>query len=401
MCYLQQDTLQIMSLKKEDIWNKTDIVQFLAQQGMTPVRTTHNSKFGTTLIYYSPFRDEKHPSFEVFPGEYPQKWIDRAEMDKTGTILTLVARLKNIPDIPSNLNKIILATAEAYQGNILDMPVRECKPKENVEEKPRIVITKVNSIWYNSLIDYLNSRCISLNVARLFCKQVHYNKLNAEGTPSRERVDIGFPNNYNDNNINKADPNGGWELRMESASKTMPDGSVYQYKSKICNAKEPSYILSNIPNRQINIFEGFFDMLSAAEQKMRMGKNVLDEDYIVLNSVALADRVISKLESMDLSQRSVKLFLDNDTAGSQATTKIISALQDKASEVKDCRYFLGEHKDLNEWHIAQTREALQQQNLFLTNGVFTPKQLLEEENKVHKIEEPKLQLIQKRKGMGI
>ena len=109
------------SLSKRDVLN-IDLVAFLERQGMTPVRQTRNSKFGTTLLYYSPFRNEKNPSFEVFPDTYPQKWIDRAEMDRTGTLLTLVAKLKNIPDTPGNLNEIISATAEAYGGVVFNLP---------------------------------------------------------------------------------------------------------------------------------------------------------------------------------------------------------------------------------------------------------------------------------------
>lgn len=354
------------SLSKNDVLN-IDLVSFLERQGMSPVRETRNSKFGTTLVYFSPFRNEKNPSFEVFPDAYPQKWIDRAEMDRTGNILTLVARMKNIPDTPGNLNEIITATAEAYGGVILDLPKREYRPRE--EEKPRIVVSKVNSIWYNSLVDYLNRRCISLDTARLFCKQVHYTKLNQDGVPSKERVDIGFPNDHNGNS-RKADKDGGWELRMESEPRTMPDGSTYQYTSKICNAKEPSYLLDG--KNTINIFEGFFDMLSAAEQKKRIGKDPTSDDYIVLNSVALADKVIKKLESMDLSGKRVKLFLDNDKAGNDATQKIMNALQDKV-EIKDWRHIMGDHKDLNEWHIANTKSLLESQKIVLDKGMFKEK----------------------------
>ncbi len=352
-----------------DAIRNIDLVSFLQQQGMTPVQTKRNAKFGTTLVYFSPFRNEQHPSFEVFPDVHPQKWIDRAEMDRTGNILNFVARMKNIPDTTANLPQIIQATADAYNGMILDIPQRDFTPKVN-EEKQSIVINKVNSIWYNSLIDYLNRRCISTNTARLFCKQVHYSQLKDDGSPMKERVDIGFPNSHNGNSIDNPKTDGGWELRMESEPKTMPDGNIYQYKSKICNAKEPSYILGEGNTRQINIFEGFFDMLSCAEQKMRLGKNPLDEDYIVMNSVALADKVIKKLESLDLEKRTIKLFLDNDKAGNIATDKLLSAIQEKAQSIQDCRTCFEGKKDLNEWHIDYTKRQIAQKELAFENGHF-------------------------------
>ena len=380
------------SLSKRDVLN-IDLVAFLERQGMTPVRQTRNSKFGTTLLYYSPFRNEKNPSFEVFPDTYPQKWIDRAEMDRTGTLLTLVAKMKNIPDTPGNLNEIITATAEAYGGVVFFLPQREVR-HNLVEDKPKIEINKVNSIWYDSLVEYLNRRCISLDTARKFCKQVHYVKLKEDGTPSKERVDIGFPNSHGGNSFQKCDKEGGWELRMESEKKIMPDGSTYQYTSKICNAKAPSYIVEG--KQTINVFEGFFDMLSCAEQKKRLGKDPLNEDYIVLNSVALADQVIKKMETIDLRNKKIKLFLDNDNAGTIATQKIMKALSDRA-EVIDCRYILGNHKDLNEWHIANTKEMIEKNHLTLEKGVFVEKKT-EVINQRQILPTP---MMKKRRGVGI
>lgn len=376
----------VTSLEKSNVVENIDLVSFLQRQGMTPVRETRNAKFGTTLVYFSPFRNEKNPSFEVFPEA--NKWIDRAEMDRTGDVLNFVARMKNVPDTPANLNEIIKATVEANGGVLLDLPKREYRPRE--EEKPRIVIDKVSTIWYNSLVDYLNRRCISLDTARLFCKQVHYTKLNHEGVPSKEKVDIGFPNDHNGNS-RKADKDGGWELRMESEKKIMPDGSTYQYSSKICNAKEPSYIVDG--KNTINIFEGFFDMLSAAEQKKRIGKDPMADDYIVLNSVALADKVIKKLDSMNLDGKRVKLFLDNDNAGNVATEKIMTALQEKGVDVKDWRHIMGSHKDLNEWHIADTKNLMESQKLVLDKGTFKEKKT-EIKNDV-KVQEQKVQQTKK------
>lgn len=345
------------SIKKEDI-QRIDLVDFLSRQGLQPVKSLRNSKFGEALLYYSPFRNEQHPSLEVFP--QANRWIDRAEMSQTGDIVELVSRLLQIPNTRDNFNLLLKETYQAYGGSIIDLPPREYKPIQN-EGKQRIAINKISTIWYDSLIDYLNRRCISVSTARMFCKQVHYSQIKDDGTTTKERVDIGFPNNHNGNNFHKADVNGGWELRMESLPKTMPDGNVFQYKSKICNAKEPSYIMGEGSHRSINIFEGFFDMLSCVEQKIRLRKNPFDEDYIVLNSVSLADKVLKHLDDLDLKNRQIKLFLDNDSAGTKTTEKIVEALQDKVFMIKDFRYVFEGFKDLNEWHIAETQKQLMKQ----------------------------------------
>ena len=127
-----------------------------------------------------------------------------------------------------------------------------------------------------------------------------------------------------------------------------------------------------------------------------MGKDPLNEDYIVLNSVALADQVIEKMETIDLRNKKIKLFLDNDNAGTIATQKIMKALSDRA-EVIDCRYILGNHKDLNEWHIANTKEMIEKNHLTLEKGVFVEKKT-EVINQRQILPTP---MMKKRRGVGI
>ena len=99
---------------------------------------------------------------------------------------------------------------------------------------------------------------------------------------------------------------------------------------------------------------------------------------------------------MDLQNKKVKLFLDNDNAGTVATKKIVDALSDRA-EVIDCRYVLGNHKDLNEWHIANTKEMIEKNKLTLEKGVFVEKKT-EVINQRQSIPAP---VMKKKRGVGV
>jgi hypothetical protein len=91
-------------------------------------------------------------------------------------------------------------------------------------------------------------------------------------------------------------------------------------------------------NREIAIFEGFFDYLTYRNlEKIENSTS----DYLILNSTAMLFKVEEALEKYT----KIALFLDNDDNGI-ATKEII---QKKYRDVVDCSLLYSDFKDLNEW----------------------------------------------------
>lgn len=89
----------------------------------------------------------------------------------------------------------------------------------------------------------------------------------------------------------------------------------------------------------VRIFEGFLDYLSFLSISDLLESK--PSDYIILNSVAMADRIESSIKEY----KKIELYLDNDTAGNNATEKIKS----QHFNVSDNRLLYSNHKDLNDF----------------------------------------------------
>lgn len=77
------------------------------------------------------------------------------------------------------------------------------------------------------------------------------------------------------------------------------------------------------------VFEGFIDFLSYMEIPDAVFDKRQHENYLVLNSVAMADRMLNDLESGKLGNiTSATLCLDADEAGRSTSMKIGKELED-------------------------------------------------------------------------
>ena len=92
----------------------------------------------------------------------------------------------------------------------------------------------------------------------------------------------------------------------------------------------------------LQIFEGFMDFLSWQTLNPSLAC-----DTIILNSLALLPRIKEQIAGY----REVESFLDNDDAG----RKSFAVLKQIFPQIVDCATRYPEHKDLDEWLVAQSK----------------------------------------------
>lgn len=92
------------------------------------------------------------------------------------------------------------------------------------------------------------------------------------------------------------------------------------------------------------MFEGFIDFLS----HLQIYGYLPDTAYVVMNSVANAEKVISYFVSNGLPQR-VELWLDNDEAGEKTTAVLKESLN---TTIIDMSPTYARHSDVNDWYLA-------------------------------------------------
>lgn len=166
----------------------------------------------------------------------------------------------------------------------------------------------MNEVKHPALIEYLKSRRVFEQ--KHLVKEVHY-QLNR-----KKQFGLGFFNNSD-----------GIEIRNKY--------------SKICLGKKDVTLIEN-QNREICVFEGFFDYLT-----FRNFENTESSvsDYLILNSTAM----LFKAEECLKNYNKISLFLDNDSNG-KATKELI---QKSYNSVVDCSFLYRGFKDFNEWFVSR------------------------------------------------
>ena len=209
-------------------------------------------------------------------------------------------------------------------GSVIDLVMRvegcsfseACKRLENFsfnrsytpitpKVEPResgIVIDDVRELQHPALLQYLDERCIPVEIAKKYCKEVHYHP---KCKPSARYFVIGFPNDE-----------GGWELRNRFFKGATNKATTY---------------IKNYGSVLI-VFEGFMDFLSYLAMPEGVLPSTPQADYLVLNSVANSDkalelhnRIKAQMEESEIEGRpfyKVCYACDNDLAGKDVTYKM-------------------------------------------------------------------------------
>ncbi|MFD2587391.1 toprim domain-containing protein [Croceitalea marina] len=282
-------------MKGEEIsWQKARaicIVKTMAKAGHFPRRETKKDAW-----FLSPFRPETHASFKV--SKIKNLWFDHGS-GFGGNTLDLVIRLYDcrlldaldfLSDIPPSFS----------------FHPQPFEPPKNDD----LIIKSARPIWHYGLKVYIKERNITLETANKYCKEVHYSR------KGNHYFGIGLLND-----------SGGWELRNR------------YYKSS-SSSKDITYV-SNRGN-QLVVTEGMFDFLTVTNfyhDKM---------SFLIFNSLSFLKKAIRHIEFF----KDVKLYLDNDKAGNEATEWLMQNHKgciDKSNLYED-------YKDINEMWIRRNKE---------------------------------------------
>lgn len=287
------------------------MTDLLARLGHEPAR-----RQGGYLWYRSPLRPgEAVPSFKV--NTQWNSWYDFGE-GAGGNILDFVKRLEGLTNIPDTLDAI-----ERIVGrpSLFDLPTRPPSIEKSTEAPAGITQAEeltIKAISHPGLLDYLKSRGITPAIARDYgVKEAHYTR------SGRRLFSLAFPNDA-----------GGYELRSARFKGTTGPKGITLIEHNERNSGE------------LAIFEGFTDMLSAAELGLlpRGGPGVL-----VLNSAAMRDRAVELIRAR--ASQTLQLYLDHDAAGRQ----LVSAFQEQlpSAQIEDRSELYSGHKDLNDYLVAR------------------------------------------------
>jgi 5S rRNA maturation endonuclease (ribonuclease M5) len=273
--------------------NKILITDFLYSNGIEPVRVVGNSYW-----YLSPLREEKAPSFKVDASI--NKWYDHG-MAIGGKLVDLGVRLHQI-SVAEFLDKI--SGQSFFHSFSFQKPIAKATSP---------IIKTVKEIESEALISYLEFRAIDLDIARHFCKEVHFT------ANSKNYYGIGFENDR-----------GGFEIRSKHFKGNI--GGKW-----LTTLKDDAY-------DEIILFEGFFDFMTAYQR----GGFVTCSTCVVLNSVSQIGNAISMLKESKADD--IYAFFDNDNAGRNCFQKLKAAFPSAVD--RSCVY--EECKDFNEM-VMQTK----------------------------------------------
>ena len=269
------------------------ITDYLQQQGYVPARVQ-----GINYWYYSPLRNESTPSFKV--NTERNQWYDFGSGEH-GDIIDLVCALHRC-SISEAIQHLCGTKQVAHQEFSF-------RGKRKFSER-KLEILSAQSLSNPNLLRYLTARAIPLTVANSYCSEVLFQNM------KRTYYAIGFANDAL-----------GWEIR-----------NMY---FKGCVAPKAVTTIKRGAGR-LQIFEGFMDFLS---WKTLNPSSM--SDAIVLNSLALLPRIQEQI----MGYQEVEGFLDNDDAG----RKSLAVLKQIFPQIVDGATRYPEHKDLNEWLVAQSK----------------------------------------------
>ena len=258
----------------------------LARLGHTPVRRTE-----TDAWYLSPLRRETKPSFHV--SAVKNRWYDHG-LGKGGNVIDLVM-VKN----RSTVREALVFLTQDENSFYFQQQQTVTFPENKIE------VVKVVSISHPALITYLQERCIPLEVASEYCREIWYS------LKGKIYIAIGLQNHL-----------GVCEIRNK------------YYK----NSTSPkSYSFLNRSSNQLILTEGMFDFLSLAVLEKEL---VESSDCVILNSTSFMEKLLVNTKKY----RQVHTYLDNDRTGNKATLCLL-----KIGEIKyDKSYLYKNFKDLNE-----------------------------------------------------
>lgn len=270
---------------------KIDITVTLRKMGFSPIKETEKEAW-----YLSPLRLENDPSFKV--NKLKNVFYDFG-----------LGIGGNLVDLLSIFFGSVKEALSYLSENKISFSFHQQIPlASNATSAIRVIKTK--PIQHFGLIDYLDTRKISIQAARSICEEVHFT------LKDKKYFSVGLKN--------KSD---GWELR----NKYFKSGS---------SPKDIS--ISQNGNTSLIVTEGMFDMLSLLTMDNSLSEK---SDFLILNSCSFS----SKLDDYQDKYATINLYLDRDETGK----KITHSLTEKHSNFIDGSVLYTDYVDVNDWWVAK------------------------------------------------
>lgn len=306
----------------------------------------YSTKHTAGGLFFSPFKQEKTPSFEVcLKPDNPKyntwhDWsFDPSRKHDTGDVITLVMELQGM-----EFHKALEYLADKFvpgmtytpkADDIIDLPAGVTAPTGTAHTH---ILKTQDKIWSKMLQDYATQeRFIPISIINRYCDQVNYVTVYGDGKTSPERWAIGFPN-----------IDGNYALR-----------SGLKKKGKISTGSNISVINAEgrhsktLSTDTVCIFEGFFNALSLLAINNTPTPRITD--IIVLNSASNTKKAIDWLIAQGKTKK-VLCFLDNDSTGDNWTKAIKEACEAAGMRVADKRWVYAGYNDLNDKWIAENQK---------------------------------------------
>lgn len=264
------------------------ITEYLESIGYLPVRSV-----GKQLVYTSPLSHERTASFFVEPDK--NVFNDFSGNEK-GDIIRLVRLINNCTfqeaiKLLESFSSCAPTNSFSFSGNSLT--------------HSKFSIRKIKRLENKVLMNYLLDRKISYAIARNYLLEAYFE------VNRKQYFALCFANDK-----------GGYELR----------NSIY----KGCTRPKTITTIPVYNSKQLNLFEGFFDFLSALEYFKTYSPN---HTTIVLNSLSLLSDTLPLLKTYN----QINSYLDNDQAGNNA----LNTLLNSNLKVINRSYIYAGNKDFN------------------------------------------------------
>jgi DNA primase len=272
------------------------IKQYLAGMNIHPAKD-----YNYYGMYNCPYREDRNASFKV---DYQKNLWHDFGTSEGGSIIDLVMKMGNYT-FHQAANMLENNPAYMHISNNADKSFSFHGNKfSNIFENK---IENIIPITHPKLIAWVQERKIDLDLANLYCREIHYQN------QSGQFFSIGFGNDKD-----------GYELSSPTGFKGCfppKDIKTIRNDGDVCL-----------------VFEGFWDFLSyLAIQKVEQTKH----DVAVLNSEEKKEKAMNFLKR----HNSIYTYLDNDDAGRKATELIKSA--NSTAYNRPTQY--AEYKDLNDY----------------------------------------------------
>ncbi|WP_191967845.1 CHC2 zinc finger domain-containing protein [Rhizosphaericola mali] len=304
-----------------------DLVDYIFSLGFQYSKQNHHDYW-----FKSPLHEEHTASFKV--DRKRQIWYDHGT-GQGGDLIDFIKAFHRC-----NFKESLIKLQE-FQG--LNPSTLEVKNKQNIElgnfenADRHIHIISERSIQKYYLIQYIQSRSISISLAEKYLKEVDYS-LNG-----RYYTALGFANN-----------GGGYELRNKYFK-----GSSMPKAPTILSLSESE---NDFSQQSLAVFEGFFSMLSFLEL-LEKDKHFVEkpDSILVLNSLSF----LNKSQDLILSFGQIDLYLDGDMAGKKATEQALSW----SEKIRDYSHLYEGFKDLNTYLVAQNLQHKEQEDPKISYGL--------------------------------